>query len=137
MFTLENKLREFALNTIANNKARYGNDKPITDRNSYLFRNSSSVSTVLTQFSTQFRYFKKVINSLPRSNGFTVSRKDFQFSPDVDLAPVRRKRSPILASVILKAIGTFWGIFGKKAISSLLVKVVKGSVMPSLLMYSR
>jgi len=49
---------------------------------------------------------------------------------------VRRKRSPIVASIILKAIGTFWGMFGKKAISSLVGKVVKGAVMPSLLMYS-
>lgn len=103
------------------------------NHNSKIFR---KCSTVLSWFLYQLRHFNRVIKSLPRSNGFTISSKDFQFSPDVDLAPVRQKRSPIVASVILKAIGTFWGVFGKKAISSLVGKVVKGSVMPSLLMYT-
>jgi len=136
MSTLENRLASFARNTVFQNERYYGRDKPITNRNADIFRNSSAYSSVLSRYSRQLRYFHRVIDSLPRSNGFTISDKDFQFTPDLAIAPVRRKRSPIVPSIILKAIGTFWGLFGKKAISSLVGKVIKGSVMPSLLMYS-
>jgi len=83
MSMLESKLHSFVRTTIQNNQARFGNDCPITNRNSELFRNSSLVSTVIGRFSKQLNFFCHSINTLPRSNGVTVTIKDFQFNPAI------------------------------------------------------
>ncbi len=95
--------------------------------------NSSTFMSRLHQISSKFRH---TVNLLPDSRGFHMDEALFLAHPNLmPLAPLRKKRNLAFLMPLLKeAVGTFWGLFGKSALSSLMSSVASGSRPPNVLL---
>jgi len=72
--------------------------------------------------------FNSIVALLPDSNQVTLDESLFASNPTLmPLAPLRKKRNLALLLPFLKeAVGTFWGLFGKPALSALMSSVASG-----------
>jgi len=72
--------------------------------------------------------FLSVCSNLPDSKGTTLDKSLFLRNPAyLPIAPLKNKRSVTMLLPFLRAaVGTFWGVFGKQALTSLMSKVATG-----------
>ena len=93
-------------------------------------------TTFMTRLNRLLLKFTRVCQLLPDSRGFHIDEGLFLEHPDLmPLAPLRKKRNLALILPLLKeAVGTFWGLFGKSALSSLISSVASGSRPPNVLL---
>ena len=91
--------------------------------------NSQDSSTFMTRFSHIKNQFDQICNLLPDSKGFHLDETMFLKHPDLlPLAQLRKKRNlAMLLPFFKEAVGTFWGMFGKPALSSLMSSVASGA----------
>lgn len=96
----------------------------------------SNSTTFMTRLNDILYKFNHVCHLLPDSKGFHIDEGLFLAHPDlIPLATLRKKRNIALLLPLLKeAVGTFWGLFGKSALSSLMSSVASGSRPPNVLL---
>ncbi len=111
-------------------------DHQLFTKNSYYDRlisissdNGQDSSTFMTRFVAIKNQFDEICNLLPDSKGFHLDENLFLTHPDLlPLAQLRKKRNlAMLLPFFKEAVGTFWGMFGKPALSSIMSKVASGS----------
>ena len=79
--------------------------------------------------------FGQLCEILPSSRGFKLDKALFEAHHTLrPLSGSRSKRAIFLASLIARAVGTFWGFLGRKAIHALLFNVISGELAPNVLL---
>jgi hypothetical protein len=89
---------------------------------------SPASNNFMTRLNEVHKLFSETVGLLPDSRQVTLDEKLFIENPSLmPLAPLRRKRNLALLLPFLKeAVGTFWGLFGKPALSALMSSVASG-----------
>lgn len=88
----------------------------------------SDVNNIMTRLNDISAKFLETCNLLPDSKQVTLDESLFLANPSLmPLAPLRKKRNlSLLLPFFKEAVGTFWGLFGKPALSALMSSVASG-----------
>lgn len=118
-------------------KSGYGHFHPRSRELEFLFNpyGDSQIIGPLSRLKQIKDDFDQLCALLPESKGFAIDKSLFEQTHAIrPLARLRKKRAAFLASLMSKAIGTFWGFLGRSSIKTLMSSVASGSMVPNVLM---
>lgn len=127
-------LNSFHINANGDMNQRYGMNHKISVKNSLILGNGTEIITAVSRLQKVETELRSLLKTLPPNTGFRISPESFSYTPDFLLGSIRKKRAPMLLPLATKAVGSLFGMFGRKALTKLVSSIASGQTLPNILM---